>query len=484
MIIMTPVRTLLAAVACGALLGVVGARPSLAAPASAAQPNLVIILADDLGWTDLGIYGSDLYETPHIDRLARDGMRFTQAYAACTVCSPTRAALLTGQYPARLRVTDWIPGRLPQNPKLRIPDWTKYLPLEAITLAERLKEKGYATASIGKWHLGQEPYYPEKHGFDLNIAGTREGSPVPGGYFAPYGIPTLREGPEGEYLTDRMGEEAVRFIEANRDRRFFLYLPHFAVHTPLQGRADLVKKYERKIREGMRHFHAAYAAMIESMDDSVGRIREALQRAGVADRTVVVFASDNGGHLPATSNAPLRNGKGSAYEGGVRVPFIVYWPGVTRAGAVSDVITTTTDLYPTMLAAAGIREARPDLDGVDLSPVLRGTGTIQREAIYWHYPHYQLYHRHGTTPYGAIRAGDYKLIEFYTDMRVELYNLAQDIGEEHDLASKQPEVVRRLRQQLHAWRAEVKAQMPTRNPNHDPGKPEQLPGRRPDKEAF
>jgi arylsulfatase A len=300
----------------------------------------------------------------------------------------------------------------------------------------------------------------------------------------PNGIPTLREGPEGEYLTDRMGEEAGRFIEANRDRRFFLYLPHFAVHTPLQGKPDLVRKYERKISEGMNHFHAAYAAMIESMDDSVGLIRDALRRNGVADRTLVIFASDNGGHLPATSNAPLRLGKGSAYEGGVRVPLIVYWPEITRAGQVSDVVTTTTDIFPTILAAAGIKDNRSDLDGVDLSPVLRGAGPINRDAIFWHYPHYQLYHKHGTTPYGAIRAGDYKLIEYYDDMRVELYDLSRDIGEEHNLAATNPEVVRRLRTQLHAWRADVKAQMPTPNSSYDPSKPEQFPGRRPEKEEF
>lgn len=457
--------------------------PAGAAAASADKPNIVLILADDLGWTDLGVYGSDLYETPHIDRLAREGMRFTQAYSACTVCSPTRAALLTGQYPARVRVTDWIPGRLPHNPKLKIPDWNKYLPLETISLAERLKAAGYATASVGKWHLGQEPFYPEKHGFDVNVAGTREGNPSDG-YFSPYSIPTLKDGPKGEYLTDRMGAEAVKFIEAHRSQPFFLYLPHFAVHTPLQGKPDLVAKYKAKLKDGMRHFHAAYAAMTESMDDAVGQVRDALKRAGVADRTIVIFASDNGGYLPATTNVPLRNGKGSAYEGGVRVPFIVHWPGVTKPGAVSDAVTITTDVFPTLLAAAGVKDSRRDLDGVDLSPVLRGTGGLKREAIFWHYPHYQLYHEHGTTPYGAIRWGDYKLIEYYDDMRVELYNLARDLGETRNLATSEPAVVKRLRDRLHAWRAEVKAQMPNPNPKYDPTKPEQFPGKRPPKEDF
>ncbi len=456
---------------------------SFAASASAAPPNIVLILADDLGWTDLGVYGSDLYETPHIDRLAKDGMRFTQAYSACTVCSPTRAALLTGQYPARVRVTDWIPGRLPHNPKLKIPEWTKHLPLETITLAERLKAAGYHTATIGKWHLGEEPYYPEKHGFDVNIAGTREGNPSDG-YFSPYSIPTLPDGPKGEYLTDRMGAEAVKYIEVYKDRPFFLYLPHFAVHTPLQAKSEMVEKYKRKIKAGLRHTQATYAAMIESMDEAVGRVRDALQRTGIANRTIVIFASDNGGFLPATSNVPLRYGKGSAYEGGTRVPFIVYWPGVTARGAVSDAVTITPDIFPTLMAAAGIADTRADLDGVDLSPVLRGTGPLKREAIFWHYPHYQLYHEHGTTPYGAVRAGDYKLIEFYDDMRIELYDLAHDIGEQKDLAKTQPEIANRLRDRLHAWRAEVKAQMPVPNPTYDPSQPEQAPGKRAPKEEF
>jgi arylsulfatase A-like enzyme len=450
----------------------------------ATRPNIILILTDDLGWTDAGVYGSDLYETPNIDRLARAGMRFTQAYSACTVCSPTRGAVLTGLYPARSRVTDWIPGRLPSNPKLKIPDWTKHLPLETTTLAERFKAAGYVTANIGKWHLGQEAYYPEKHGFDLNVAGTSEGSPAEG-YFAPYKIPTLTEGPDREYLTDRMGTEAVRFVENTRDRPFFLYLPHFAVHTPIQGPPALVEKYKAKLRPGLRHTNASYAAMMESLDTSVGRLRAKLTELDLAENTIIIFASDNGGHLPTTSNTPLRSGKGSAYEGGVRVPLIILWPGVTAPGSVSDVPTISTDFFPTLLEIAGLTPGPGEgADGVSLVPALRGGTGLAREAIYWHYPHYQLYQQGGTTPYGAIRAGDYKLIEYYDDLRVELYHLGDDIGETRDLAATKPEVAEKLRAQLHAWRKSVGAQMPTLNPAYDPSKPEYIKGERRPKEPF
>jgi arylsulfatase A-like enzyme len=450
---------------------------SAAAP-SPDKPNVILILADDLGWTDLGCFGSDLYETPHLDQLAREGMRFTQAYAACPVCSPTRAAVLTGMYPARLRVTDWIPGRTPHNPKLIIPKWTKHLPLESVTLAERFRDAGYLTASIGKWHLGQEPYYPEKQGFDINVAGTKAGSPVDG-YFAPYKIPTLPEGPEGEYLTDRIGAEAVRFVEENRERRFFLYLPHFAVHTPIQAHEEITRKYEKKIKPGLRHTNAKYAAMIESMDTTIGALRDALEKHGLADNTVIIFASDNGGHLPTTDNSPLRVGKGSAYEGGVRVPLIIHWPGRTKPGSESDTPTVSTDFFPTLLEIAGLPAAAGQgSDGMSLVPELRGTGKISRDAIYWHYPHYQLYQKNGATPFGVIRSGDYRLVEFYDDMRVELYNLRDDIGETRDLAKSEPAIVAKLRDRLHAWRKSVGAQMPAPNPDYDPSKPEQFPGRK------
>ena len=450
--------------------------PLFAAPPT--RPNIILILADDLGWTDLSCYGSKFYETPNLDRLARDGMRFTQAYSACTVCSPTRAAILTGKYPARLHVTDWIPGLPPENPKLLVPDWTKYLPLEEITIARALKDAGYATASIGKWHLGGEKYYPEKQGFDVNIGGTE--APAPKSYFAPYKIATLPEGPDGEYLTDRLGDEATRLIEQHKDNSFFLYFPHFAVHLPVQGKTNLIRKYSAKRRPGNGQKNAGYAAMIESMDDTVGRVRRKLEELKLADRTVFVFASDNGGRVPTTTNAPLRVGKGSCYEGGTRVPLIVHWPGATQPGTVCEMPVISMDLYPTLLEIAGVSSEaiRRGVDGLSLVPLLRETGGLKRDALFWHYPHYQHYQLGGTTPYSAIRAGDFKLIEFLDDKHVELYNLREDLGEQRNLAARMPGKADELRARLHAWRQEVGAQMPSRNPNHDPSKPEHDPATR------
>jgi arylsulfatase A len=444
------------------------------AVAPAPRTNVVLILADDLGWKDLASYGSRFYETPNIDRLARDGMKFTQAYSACTVCSPTRAALLTGKYPARLHVTDWIPGLPPANPKLLVPDWTKYLPLNEKSLGREFKSAGYMTASIGKWHLGGEGHEPEKYGFDVNIAGSSAAQPP--SYFAPYKIATLAEGSDREYLTDRLGDEAVRFIEQNKDRPFFVYLPHFAVHLPLQGKQALIQKYRGRLLPGEPQTNAVYAAMIESMDETVGVIRRKLDELKLTERTVIVFASDNGGRVPTTSNLPLRVGKGSCYEGGTRVPLIVSWPGVTRPGSVCETPVITMDLFPTLLEAAGITSG-PDqrLDGISLKPLLAQTGTPGRDELFWHYPHHQHYQLGGTTPYGAIHKGDFKLIEFFDDMRVELYDLGKDIGEQRNLAAQMPAKVEELRRRLHEWRKEVGAQMPSRNPNYDPSKPEHDP---------
>jgi arylsulfatase A-like enzyme len=436
--------------------------------------NVVLILADDFGWTDLHCYGSKFYESPHIDRLARDGVRFTQAYSACTVCSPSRAAILTGKYPARLHITDWIPGQMPDNPRSLVPNWTKYLPLEESTLADALHSAGYATASIGKWHLGGEAYYPDKHGFDLNLAGTE--APQPKTYFAPYKIATLPEGPEGEYLTDRLGVEANRFIEQHKAQPFFLYLPHFAVHLPVQAKVALIEKYRARRRPGFTQTNAGYAGMIESMDDTVGGIRKKLEDLKLADHTLVIFASDNGGRVPTTSNLPLRVGKGSCYEGGTRTPLIVFWPGVTKPGSVCDTPVIGLDLYRTILEAAGLKPgADKGVDSVSLVPLLRGSGRLKRDELFWHYPHHQHYQLGGAMPYGAIRKGEFKLIEFFDDMRVELYNLAEDIGETKDLAAAMPGKVEELRSRLHAWRKEVGAQMPTSNPNYDPSKPQAAP---------
>ncbi|MBI1387635.1 MAG: sulfatase-like hydrolase/transferase [bacterium] len=442
---------------------------SFASPAarSAEKPlNVVVFLVDDLGWTDVGCFNAQLYLTPNIDRLASQGMKFTQAYASCTVCSPTRASLLTGQYPARLHLTDWIAGHKRPWAKLRVPDFNLHLPHEAVTIAEALKPHGYTSASIGKWHLGGDGYLPETQGFDLNVAGTEKGQPPR--YFSPYNIPTLENGPDGENLTDRMAAEACKFIESNANNPFFLYLPFFAVHTPIQGKKDYTEKYRKLIQPGMDQKNPEYAAMVNSVDDAVGRVLDELDRHGLADNTLILFTGDNGGLIPVTSNLPLRDGKGSAYEGGVREPMIVRWPGKVRPGSVCDTPAISADFFPTILDALNIpipEEAKPSIDGVSLLPLLRESGTIEREALFWHYPHY---HPGGATPYSAIRRGDWRLIEFFEDGHLELYNLHDDIGESYDLASQQPAIRDELHRMLIDWRKKVDAQMPTLNPDYKP----------------
>ncbi|HEY8504251.1 MAG TPA: sulfatase [Gemmataceae bacterium] len=430
-------------------------------------PNVVLILADDLGWTDLGCFGSDLHETPNLDRLAAQGTKFTAAYAACTVCSPTRAAILTGKYPARLHVTDWIHGHRRPFARLLPPKWTEHLPRDEVTIAEVLKTAGYATGHVGKWHLGdKQEGWPGAHGFDVNAGGTERGSPP--SYFSPYKIPSLPDGPEGEYLTDREAAEAERFIEAHKDGPFFLYLPHHAVHTPIQAKKGLTARYRAKVKPGMRHQNPAYAAMVHSLDDAVGRVLDKLEAMKLADRTVVIFTSDNGGQRlrNITTNVPLRAGKGSAYEGGVRVPLIIRWPGVTRPGSVCAEPVISCDYYPTILeitGAKGEREHDRHVDGVSIVPLLKDPAArLERDALFWHYPHY---HPGGATPYGAVRAGDWRLVEFYEDNRAELYNLKEDVGEENDLAARMPEKAAELRRRLHAWREAVGAQMPVPNPD-------------------
>lgn len=453
-----------------ARLGKLALAALLWASTSQAQepPNFVFILVDDLGWTDVGFMGSDFYETPHIDALAASGVRFTNAYAAATVCSPTRASILTGKYPARLRVTDWIHGHARPWARLRIPDWTHRLQPNENTFAEVLARAGYDTISIGKWHLGHD--IPEDHGFDINIGGDDRGQPP--SYHAPYEIPTLEEGSGGEYLTDRLTDEALAFIEAHRKRRFLLYLPYYTVHTPIEPQADKLEKYVAK-PAGERHRNPGYASMLESLDDGVGRIVALLEKRNIDDETVVIFTGDNGGLTldlsewgPITSNAPLREGKGSSYEGGVRVPLTIRWPGVTEPGRVVGVPVISTDFYLTIAEMAGIREApTKDVDGESLVPVLRGAESLDRDAIYWHYPHY---HPGGATPYGAIRRGDLKLIEFYEDEHLELYNLKDDPSESNNLAEAMPDQAHVLRQALHRWRRDVGAQMPIPNPAFDP----------------
>ncbi|HNQ87586.1 MAG TPA: sulfatase [Verrucomicrobiota bacterium] len=458
----------------------------------AGRPNIVLFLIDDLGWRDLGCQGSTYYRTPSIDQLARDGARFTDAYAACAVCSPTRAAILTGKYPARLLLTDWLPsGRWHPKARLQSGRFVRALPLEEFTLAEALREAGYRTASIGKWHLGSEPFsLPEHHGFDVNIAGNAHGAP--GSYFFPYPgdwlIPStglraqwnvLADGTPGEYLTDRLTDEAVRFIRENRARPFFLYFPHYGVHTPLQAKPEMIAKYE-KIPEAERQGKPAYAAMIESVDESVGRVLATLKELGLDQSTVVIFTSDNGGFYNATSNATLRANKGAYYEGGIRVPLIIKWPGVTKPGWVSAEPVTSSDLYPTCLAAAGL-PSRPNqhLDGLNLQPLLASGASLGRKSLFWHFPHYN--EHPSSVPSSAVRRGPWKLIETFDPEGLELYNLADDLGETNNLAAAKPELLSDLRGELEAWRKEVRAEMMRPNPDYDPNVP--LPAKKRRREA-
>jgi arylsulfatase A len=448
-----------------------------------ARPNVILVLMDDLGWADLGCYGSTYHKTPNIDRLAAEGMRFTQAYAACPVCSPTRASILTGKWPARLHLTDWLPGRTDMpGQMLNRPKFRQELPLEEVTLAEHLKAAGYATAHIGKWHLGGKGFGPREQGFDVNIGGNEKGSPS--GYFAPFDskkgrdVPGLEDAPEGAYLTDLFTDQAVKFIHDNKDHPFFLYLPHFAVHTPLQAKKDLIAKYEAGKNQPGRQSNPTYAAMLESADESVGRILKTLEELKLSEQTIVLFTSDNGGlatnegaNTPATINAPLREGKGHLYEGGIRVPLIVRWPGKVKERFTNETPVCSIDYLPTILELCGVGgdkgqgTVKKVGDGLSLVPLLKDTGPASRDAFYWHYPHYS---NQLGKPGGAIRAGNYKLIEFYEDGRRELFNLKDDRGEGTNLADKEPAKVKELAEKLDAWRKSVDAQMMTANPDYHP----------------
>ncbi|MFB3829046.1 MAG: sulfatase [Bryobacteraceae bacterium] len=440
----------------------------------ARRPNIVLILADDLGWADTTPYGGDLHETPNLERLAAQGMRFTHAYAAAPVCSPTRASIHTGKYPARLHITIWREAahNPPRNRAVVPPMAEEDLPQRDCTLAEALRDNGYFTAHIGKWHLGNAENYPEVHGFDVNIGGTLWGAPQT--YFWPYRgskrfggeyryVPGLHGGKPEEYLTDRLTTEAINQIDAAGGRPFFLNLCHHAVHTPIEGKPALVERYKSRIRPGLRHQNAAYAAMVQNLDENVGRILDHLDRRGLASNTAVIFFSDNGGYInQVTDNYPLRSGKGSLYEGGIRVPLIVRWPGITRAGSASAQRVCSTDLYPTILEAAALRgdpAQNAAMDGRSVANLLRDpSATLSRDELFFHYPHYY----HTTTPVSAIIARDWKLLEYLEDGRVELYNLAADPSETRDLARENSALAEKLRARLHAWRAEVKAQMPAR----------------------
>ncbi len=434
-------------------------------------PNVILILVDDLGWTDTRCYGSTYYETPNIDALAAKGMRFTNAYSACTVCSPSRASILTGKYPARLHLTDWIKGYERPFAKLLSPEWKQYLPLEETTIAEVMKEQRYATAMIGKWHLGDDvKYYPEHQGFNSNIGGTFQGSPP--SHFAPYRIPRLKDGPAGEYLSDRLTGEALNFITAEKSNPFFLYLSFYAVHTPLQAKKEQVQAYRSKIDSGSNHQNPIYAAMIKNMDENVGRVTKLVEQLGLASNTLIIFTSDNGGLVRGndwnkgkiTSNIPLRGGKGTCYEGGTRVPLICSWKGKIQEGSVNNEPVIGTDLFTTIAQIAGKTITAKAVDGVNISPLLFGSTAVNRDALYWHYPHY---HSEGGTPYSAIRQGNWKLIYLYETGKKELYNLKNDIGEENDLSIKEPERTAKLFQQLTAWKKATGAQDPLINIAYD-----------------
>lgn len=478
---------------------------AFALPATAT--NVVFFLVDDLGYMDVGFNNPEtFYETPALNSLAKQSVRFTDAYAACAVCSPTRSSILTGRYPARTRNTDYFGAPnghavLPADPMdiaqgdfkhmikrpLLPAPYLDRLPAALTTLAEAFKAKGYATLHAGKWHLGGKGSMPTDHGFDINVAGSHGGGPYTGNkYFSPYANPHLPDGPAGEHLPDRLASEAAKFIGAHKDQPFFVYLPFFSVHAPLMGRPDLVKKYEEKRqRLGLQpafepetprknrtvQEHAVYAAMVEAMDQAVGKVLKALDEHGLREDTIVVFFSDNGGLSTSegspTSNLPYRAGKGWAYEGGVREPLLVSWPGKVKAGADCKVPVISTDFYPTLLELCGF-ELMPEqhLDGTSFARLLADPAADHsRDPLFWHYPHWG---NQGGIPYSAIRDGDWKLIRHYWKKDPELFNLAADPGERHNLAKQEKEIFERLDQRLDGMLKDTQALMPISNPAAKP----------------
>ena len=451
--------------------------------AADARPNIIVILADDLGWADLGCYGSSFHQTPHLDRMAKEGIRFTDAYAACTVCSPTRAALMTGKSPARLHLTDFIPGRnILSDQKLRRPDFQQQLPLEEETLAERLKAQGYRTACLGKWHLGGKGFEATRQGFDVatpDMAGFRRTAPFQPGTAAGAEIAGLVPATEGEELASVLARSAIRFIDETPNQPFFLYLPHVAVHIPLAGRPALIEKYRQRAASaagtatgtsGGGQTNAIYAAMLESLDESVGKVLEHLQQKKLAENTLVIFTSDNGGlnvkegaNTPATSNAPWREGKGYLYEGGLRVPLIAWWPGKIAAGRTDATPVITMDVHATLLELAGLDAAKMAMDGRSFASTLTGNTSPAARSLFWHYPHYS---NQGGRPGGVVRDGSFKLIEFYESGYLELYDLSATPGETRNLATEMPDRANGMARQLSEWRKSVNAQMPTRNTNY------------------
>jgi len=435
---------------------------------AAPQPNIVVIMADDLGWRDLHCYGNEQIDTPFLDQLAAEGMRFTDAYAAAPVCSPTRAAMMTGLAPARLRLTNHAPGNpdgfsLPGS-DLQEPETVRHLALSYTTIAERLSAAGYATGHVGKWHLSyvnprgsaqldQRELYPEKQGFDVNIGGNSSGGPP--SYFSPYRNPALKDGAAGEYLPSRLADEAMNFVRSNRGRPFFLNWWPYSVHYPMQAPAELIAKY----RQRQEVKDPVYAAMIEGMDAAIGGFLKQLDEAGLRDNTLILFKSDNGGY--SGDNRPLRGFKGTLYEGGLRVPWIVRWPGRVPTGSICATPVISTDCHPTLLEAAGLQPAPGStLDGRSLIPLFEQKPGFDRDAIFFHYPNYAFHKKNRLG--SAMRAGDFKLITYYDNGELELYRLSSDIGEEVNLSQQHPEIVRRLKDKLDAWLRQTDARLPVR----------------------
>ncbi len=448
------------------------------------KPNVVFILADDFGYADLSVMGSKYYETPNLDRIANEGTIFTQGYAACRVCSPSRASIMTGMFTARHGITDWIGAasgedwrKFNRQDKLLPAEYNHSLALDYVTLPEALKQEGYKTFFAGKWHIGDKGSFPEDHGFDVNKGGHHRGSP-PGGYFAPFKNPKLEDNEMGENLSERLANETVKFITQNKDSSFFAFLSFYAVHGPIQTTEEKWTKYRNKaVKLGIaengfemervlpirtKQDNPVYAGLVESMDDAIGIVTKALDELGLAENTIVIFTSDNGGVASgdafSTSNLPLRGGKGYQWEGGIREPFFVKVPWLNNAGTKNNAPVIATDLYPTILDLVGAK-LRPEnhIDGVSLVPLLKGE-SIEERPMYWHYPHYG---NQGGNPSSIIRKGDWKLIHYWEDDNDELYNIAKDLNERNDLASSQPQKVSDMRTQLLNWLKEMNANYPS-----------------------
>lgn len=440
--------------------------PAQSPDADASRPNIIFLLLDDMGYADIGAYGNTYHRTPNIDRLAAEGIRFTNAYAAAPNCSPTRASILTGRWPARTGITQYLPGNVLPYARVLQPELPIGLPLDEAILAEPLAKAGYSTACVGKWHLGGGDYLPDQRGFGESFVSAHVG---PGEMFAPFQI-IVPGATDGDYITDLLTDAAERFIERNRDTPFFLYMSYFSVHAPIQAKPELIDAYAGRNDPSGRNY-AVYAAMVEGVDRSVQRLMAKLEHLGLEENTAVFFFSDNGGVPRRAFNGGFRSGKGYLWEGGIREPLIVRWPESIRPGSVEETPVTSVDFYPTILEMAGAADVPGHtIDGVSLVPLLERSGTIDRPVLFWHYPHYS---NSGSTPMGAIRKGPWKLLEFFEDSHVELYNLETDPAETTDLAETDSRRARSMRAELAAWRDSVGAKLPTKNPDFDPAREKQ-----------